>query len=259
MIDSKRSGIVAAHVVVQLRLALSEVEVGELVHEAQRVVKRPPGLAACLRNRPQPRNVDVGVPCSGDVDVGGRPTRRHRLPSDTQRSWHAGVEVLSEGLSRVEHEDCLVEGGEQPSANWVDVAKLVDHAEGDTSQSVEVPGWLIDLDDRAGAHHEWCHLFDCDGRPGRGSARPTVQGELMAVSVTPPVGEKNLVVVTVAAGVRLTVDVDERLGVAEVAGDAQWQMEGDWAIRAPAGRHGEAAAEYEIKSRHGPTAHPTES
>ena len=52
----------------------------------------------------------------------------------------------------------------------------------------------------------------------------------MAVSVTPPVGEQNLVVVTVAAGVRLTVDVDERLGVAEVAGDAQRQMKGDWAI-----------------------------
>ena len=78
----------------------------------------------------------------------------------------------------------------------------------------------------------------------------------MAVSVTPPVGEKNLVVVTVAAGVRLTVDVDERLGVAEVAGDAQRQMKGDWAIPAPAGRHGEAAAEYEIESRPAPRRTP---
>ena len=74
----------------------------------------------------------------------------------------------------------------------------------------------------------------------------------MAVSVTPPFGEKNLVVVTVAAGVRLTIDVDERFGVAEVAGDAQRQMKGDRAIRAPVGRHGEAAAEYEIESRSAP-------
>ena len=74
----------------------------------------------------------------------------------------------------------------------------------------------------------------------------------MAGSVTPPVGEKNLVVVTVAAGVRLTIDVDERLGVTEVAGDAQRQMKGDRAIRAPVGRHGEAAAEHEIESRSAP-------
>jgi hypothetical protein len=162
----------------------------------------------------------VGVPRSSDVDVGGRPTRGDGLPDDMQRSRHAGVEVVSEGFSRVEHEECFVEGGEQLGADGVDVAELFDHAEGDTSQSVQVPGRLIDLDDRAGAHHEWCHLFDRETRPGRGSARPTVQGELVAVPVTPPVGQTNLAVMTVAAGVRLTIDVDERLRMAEVVGDA---------------------------------------
>ena len=140
----------------------------------------------------------MGVPCGGDVDVGGRPTRRHAFRA-TQRFRHAGVEVLSKRFSRVQHEDRLIEGSEQPRADRVDVAELLDHAEGDTSQCVQVPGRLIDLHDRAGAHHERCPLFDRDSRTGRGAASPTVQGQLMAASVTPPVGEKNRVVTGVAA------------------------------------------------------------
>ena len=63
----KERWIILAHVVVELRLALRKVIIGELFHQAQHGVEGAPGLAPGLVERPQPGHVNVGV--TGGYDL----------------------------------------------------------------------------------------------------------------------------------------------------------------------------------------------
>ena len=63
----------------------------------------------------------------------------------------------------------------------------------------------------------------------------------------------HFLVVAVDRGNRLAVDVGQGLGVAEVVGDADGQIEGG-ALRRPLGRHGETGAQGKFEARAAPHA-----
>ena len=219
-------------------------------------MKGAPGLAARLGDRPQPGDVDVGVSGGGDVDRRRRATRSDALTGDTQRFGNAGVEPGTQWFPGVEHEEGVVDGGQQAAADGIVVAELGDDTDSHTGQGVQVPGRLVDADQRARAHDQRGGLFDRGARPGNGAPSPPVQGELVALPVAPPCRQDDLVVVAVAAGPRFTVDVEETLGMAEVAGDSDGEVEGDRTVRTPLRWHGEPAAEDEVEARLAPRRAP---
>ena len=78
-------GAVLAHEVIQLRLALAEVIIGELLHVAQHIGEGARGFLAGLGERPQPGHVDVGMPAGMDGHIqrgaclgNARPSRHPR-------------------------------------------------------------------------------------------------------------------------------------------------------------------------------------
>ncbi len=66
---SEELGIVLSHEVVELRLALGEVIIGEFFHQPQHGVEAAPGLAADLVYGPQPGHVQVSVAGSDDGGI----------------------------------------------------------------------------------------------------------------------------------------------------------------------------------------------
>ena len=59
------------HIVVKLGLALAEMIIGELFHQAQHIMKGAPGFAPGLAQRPQPSYINVRMTGGDDRHVEG--------------------------------------------------------------------------------------------------------------------------------------------------------------------------------------------
>ena len=109
-------GIIVLDVLVELRLALGEVVLGELFHQPQDCMEGAPGLAARLAQRPEPGHVDVGVSGGEDIDI---QRRSGRLDAGAERIMGGSdriVEAVVEGFAGVERFECRVEGVQQVGA-----------------------------------------------------------------------------------------------------------------------------------------------
>jgi hypothetical protein len=87
--------VILPNVVVELRLALGEVVVGELLHQVQHGVEGAAGLAPRLAQRPQPGDVDVGVAGADHLHVERRAGFGDALRSAPRARRHAGVEGVA--------------------------------------------------------------------------------------------------------------------------------------------------------------------
>ncbi len=231
--------MILADVLVELGLALGEVVLGELLHQAQGGVEGARGFAAGLVEGPQPGHVDVGVAGGGHghiqrrAGIGSGAVQRH------QRRDDAFVEALSERLADVEDLERGVEAIEQPNPDGVVGVKDPGRCQGHARRGDELAGGLVDLHDRAGAHDGARHRA---GVPVVAQASPALQDQLVRPAVGPLRAQQHLLVVAVARGVGQAVHNHQRLGMAEVARVAQRQVEGDGLAGVPIGGNLEGGA-----------------
>jgi len=100
--------VVLAHIVIELGLALGEVVVGELLHEAHDGVEGAAGLAPRLAQSPQPGGVDVGVAAGDDADVHRLAGLGDALAQSSQCAGDTGVEGVAERLAQVHQFEGIV-------------------------------------------------------------------------------------------------------------------------------------------------------
>ena len=122
------------------------------------------------------------------------------------------------------------------------VVQLVGDAQGDAGRGDEVAGRLIDLDDQTWTHEELAG----QRLEFAAVAGPAVKRQAVRFAVTPCRGQQNLLMMAVAGGIGLPIDVGQRFGVAEIARFAQGQVERDRCVLRPVGGHGEAGTQHKI-------------
>ena len=101
----KQFRVILPDVIVELRLALGEVEFGELFHETEYVMEGATSLATGLPEGPEPGHVDVCVAHGGDVHVQGRSGAGDTVLQECIGRRHAGVKTLAKGLQGVKHSE----------------------------------------------------------------------------------------------------------------------------------------------------------
>ena len=214
----KEFRLVLPDVVVELWLALGEGVVGELLHEAQGGVERAFGLAARLAERPEPGNVDVGMTGGVDVDVEWGTGFGHGRVERGTGGGHGGVEGVAKRLACVEQAEGGVEPGEQNAVCGVVLVEPDRDSESGAGDGDEVARGLVDLNDVARPHEQFGLkiAIQCPAE-----ASPAAQRELMGLPVAPCGMEQNFLVVAITGGVGTAVDVEQRFGMAEIAGVTQ--------------------------------------
>jgi len=227
-------------VLVKLRLALRELVLRELLHQAQNGAEGASRLSPDLRQSPQPGNVDVRVPDADDVHVHRLASGQDALFQCPQSCWDALVERFrAYRVARVQRHECRFQRVVKLSLDRIVVAKLRDDFQRHARGGDKIARRLVDLDDGALAHEQLGQLAAAIGAP-----RPAVQRQAVSLSIAPGGGQHDFLVVAVGGGIRLSVDVRQRFRVAEVVRLAQRQVERDWRI--PPGRNFELAAHDEV-------------
>ena len=231
--------VVLADVVVDLGLALSEMVVGELLHEPERGMEGTAGFAAGLTQRPEPGDVDVGVAGGEYVHVHGRTRPFDAGAQHGVSLGNAGIETLAERLPNIEDLESVVKGIEQMTLGRL-VIKALGNAKGRSGTGDEVPGRLVDLDYGAGTHEQLSVKF---ALAAAASAGPAVQGEEVRGAVFPSSVDQNFLMVAVAGGNGNFIHVGKELRVAEIAGFSQRQVECNGRIQIPVRRYLEIGAQ----------------
>ncbi len=183
-------------VFVELRLTLGKRVLRELVHQPQHRAEGAPGLANRLRERPQPRHVDVRVPHTDDVHVHRLARLANPLFQRFQRRRDAGIKrvgaqrvvgIVFPFLGRLLLDAPRIYGHErgiervvQPRLDRIVIVKLVGSVQRHPRGGDEIPRRLVDQHDRASAHVQF------DVRVARDvAAGPAVQRQLMDFAVAP--------------------------------------------------------------------------
>ena len=112
----EQRGLILAHVLVELRLALAEMIGREPLHVAQHVVEGALRLAAGLAERPEPGNINVRVPGGVDGHIQRRAGFGEAGLQRGGRRLDAGVEGCAERIAGLEYVEGVVQGVEQAVA-----------------------------------------------------------------------------------------------------------------------------------------------
>jgi len=225
---------------VKLRLALGEGEVRELIHQAHDVVEGAPGLTPGLAQRPQPGDIKVGMPRADDVHVQRRAGLSHARPEQIKCSGHAGVERLARRFAQVKRPEGGIKGIEQAIAGRVVRLVQPGRAQRHAGQGYKIARGLVDQRQGRGSHVRLGRLV------GLQIARPAMQSQNVFPAVAPRRRQDDLLVVAIAGGKRLAINVGQSFGMAEAAGHAQRQEQRRRSLRRPPGRDTETGAHHKI-------------
>ena len=112
-------GIILAHEIIKLRLALGEVIFGELLHQAHHGVERASGLAPNLVDRPQPGHVEMRVTGGSNGHVQRRAGLLNSRLKGGMRGRNAGIKGLGKWLAGVQDLERFVQSIEQMAFGWL--------------------------------------------------------------------------------------------------------------------------------------------
>ncbi len=210
--------VILPHIVVKLGLALGEMVVGELLHQAQYGVERAPRFSSCLSQRPQPSDVDVGVTGGDDTDVLWWAGLLDASTQHVVRRRYASVESIAKGLTDVQDLESFIQCVVQMPLGRLVIAEPIGNAERHAGGGDKIPGVLVDLHDGALAYEELCvRVAPAPASP----ARPAVQRQQVGLTIAPALRQQELLVVPVTSCVGHTIDVGQKLWVTKVPGHAQ--------------------------------------
>ena len=221
----EQRGLILFHELIQLRLALREVIIGELLHQAQGGVEGALRFAAGLADCPQPGHIDVGMACGVDDGI----QRRPRFFEARLESLHGRLDTGIKGLvaqrgARVEQVEGVIQCVEQVMFGGLILVEIIGRIQRGARQRDEVPRGLVDLHHGALAHVQFGEEV---AALHAAQARPAVQGQDVFLTIAPFGLDKKFLVMTVAGGVGDAVHVGQRFGVREIARFAQRQIERD--------------------------------
>ncbi len=152
---SKQVRLILLDELIELRLALCEMIVGELLHQADHVVERPLGFAAGLTQRPQPGDVDVGM--AGGVDDyihRGTSCFDARSQYDQSRLDAIIESITIQRVTRVQGGKCIVERVQQSVPGGIILIQILCRLECHARQDDQIPRGLVDLHERTLSHVE---------------------------------------------------------------------------------------------------------
>ncbi len=234
--------MILANVLIQLRLALGEVILRKLLHQAQNSLESAGGFFAGLVERPEPGHIDVGVAGGGHRHGERRARLSNRTGQADQREADALVKWIAKRLTSIENLEGSVERSQQIHAHRVVEIKNFSRRQSRARADNQLAGRRINLDDPASPHNQARDLVTIP----LGRAAPALQEQFVRLTIGQPGGEQNLLMVTVASRVNLTVNGNQRFRVAETASLAKRQVKGDGLVRFPIRGNLEGGAQGEF-------------
>jgi len=147
--------VILGDVEVELRLALGEVKLRELLHQPQDTAEGARCLAPGLAGGPQPGYVYVGVSHGDDVHCHRWPCRRQALIEGLLRYCDAIVEAVPESLTEVQLAKRLIKGVQQARPGGIVLVQFFDHAQCHAGCGCKIAGGLVNLHDFRSAHQDW--------------------------------------------------------------------------------------------------------